>query len=221
MKFHPILLKNAAFLMLSIPISLLFVELAIAENVPNNSAIPTEDKEFKPLVPQIAQASTVKVTNVQINPTSSRLEIVLETAEGRSLQIDTSKFRIEGNNLIVDIPNAVLAIADQKEFSAANPTAEISQINITQLDANTLQINVLGNGKPPTQEVALKIQGQLFSLNRDGEPEEEITITGTRTPRPTRLTPASIAVIDAEKIDQTLSQDLRDVFRYEPNVSLL
>jgi hemoglobin/transferrin/lactoferrin receptor protein len=120
----------------------------------------------------------------------------------------------------VDIPNAVLAIADQKEFSAANPTAEISQINITQLDANTLQINVLGNGKPPTQEVALKIQGQLFSLNRDGEPEEEITITGTRTPRPTRLTPASIAVIDAEKIDQTLSQDLRDVFRYEPNVSV-
>ena len=224
MKFHPILLKNAAFLLFSIPISLLFVELAIAENVPNNSGVPIQDKGLKPLVPplvpQIAQASPVKVTKVHINPSTTRLEIILETADGRSLQIDSNKFRIDGNNLIADIPNAVLAILDQKEFSAANPTAEISQINITQIDANTLRVNVFGNGKPPTQEVALKIQGQLFSLNRDGEPEEEITITGTRTPRPTRLTPASIAVIDAEKLDQTLSQDLRDVFRYEPNVSV-
>lgn len=220
MKFHPILLKNATFLLFSISLSLLFVELAIAEKVPNNSAIPPENKEFKPLAPQIAQASTVKVTNVQINPTSSRLEIVLETAEGRPLQIDSNKFRIEGNNLIADIPNALLAIPDQKEFNTANPTAEISQINITQLDANTLRVNVFGIGKPPTQEVSLKNQGQLFSLNRDGEPEEEMTITGTRNPRPTRLTPASIAVIDAEKLDQTLSQDLRDVFRYEPNVSV-
>jgi hemoglobin/transferrin/lactoferrin receptor protein len=220
MKFHPILLKNAAFLMPSILMSLLFVELAIAKNISNSSTIPREEKRTKPLVPQIAQASPVKVTNVQINPTSSRLEIVLETAEGQSLQINSNKFRIEGNDLIADIPNAVLAIPDMQEFSVATPTAEISKINIAQLDANTLRVNVFGNGKPPTQEVALKIQGQLFSLNRDREDEEEITVTGTRTARPTRLTPGSIAVIDADKIDRNLSQDLRDLFRYEPNVSV-
>lgn len=214
MKFHPILFKNAAFLLLSIPISLLFAELAIASDLSQQVINPVDDKS------PIAQASPVQVTKVQINPSDSRLEIILETAEGRSLQVDTKNFRIEGNNLVADIPNAVLAIPDIKEFSAVNPTAEISKINITQLDANTLQINVIGNGKPPTQEVALKNQGQLFSLNRDGEPEEEITVTGTRTARPTRLTPGSIAVIDADKIDQNLSQDLRDLFRYEPNISV-
>lgn len=220
MKFHHILLKNAVFLLLSIPILFLFSELAIAENISHEKENPSEDKGLKPLDLKIAQASPVQVTNVQINLSDARLEIILETAEGRSLQIDTNNFRIEGNNLVADIPNAVLAIPDMQEFSAADPTAEISKINITQLDANTLRVNVFGNGKPPTQEVSLKTQGQLFSLNRDGEPEEEITVTGTRTARPTRLTPGSIAVIDADKIDQNLSQDLRDVFRYEPNVSV-
>ncbi len=220
MKFHPILFKNAAFLLLSIPISLLFAELAIAENVPNNSASPTANKGLKPLELKIAQASPVQVAKIEINLSDARLEIILETAEGRSLQIDTKNFKIEGNNLVADIPNAVLAIPDIKEFSTTNPTAEISNINITQLDANTLRVNVIGNGKPPTQEVALKTQGQLFSLNRDDDPEEEITVTGTRTARPTRLTPGSIAIIDADKIDQNLSQDLRDLFRYEPNISV-
>jgi hemoglobin/transferrin/lactoferrin receptor protein len=220
MKLHYILFRNAAFLLFSIPVLVFLEDLAIAENVPNNSTSYLEDKGLKPLVLEVAQVSPVKVINVRINPTSSRLEIVLETAEGRSLQIDSNNFRIEGSNLVADIANAVLEIPDVKEFTATNPTPEISNINITQIDASTIRINVVGNGKPPTQEVTLRSPEQLFSLNRDEESEEEITITGTRTPRPTRLTPASIAVIDAEKLDQNLVQDLRDVLRYEPNVSV-
>ncbi|MFN5564433.1 MAG: AMIN domain-containing protein, partial [Pseudanabaena sp.] len=131
MKLHYILLKNAAFLLFSIPISLLFVELAIA-----TPEVAPEDKGLKPLASQLAQASPVQITNVQINPTSDRLEIILETAEGRSLQVDTNNFRIEGNNLVADIPNAVLAIPDQQEFTSANPTAEISNISLTQLEGS-------------------------------------------------------------------------------------
>lgn len=220
MKFHHILFKNTAFLLLSIPIFLFLEEFAIAKSIPNNSAIPMTDNGLKPIAPAIAQASPVQITNVQISPTANRLEIILETQDGRSLQIDTNKFRIEGNNLVADIPNAVLAIPDTKEFTVADPTKEISNISITQLDANTIRVNVLGNGKPPTQEVLLRTLDKLYSLNRDDQPEEEITVTGTRTARPTRLTPASIAVIDADKLDQNLAQDLRDVFRYEPNVSV-
>jgi len=215
MKLHYILLKNAAFLLFSIPISLLFVELAIA-----TPEVAPEDKGLKPLASQLAQASPVQITNVQINPTSDRLEIILETAEGRSLQVDTNNFRIEGNNLVTDIPNAVLAIPDQSEFNSVDPTAEISNISLTQLEGNRIRVNVAGKGKPPVQEVTLKTQGILYSLNRDDEPDEEITITGARRARPVRLSPASISVIDAEKLDQNLAQDLRDVFRYEPNVSV-
>ncbi len=211
MKLHYILLKNVAFLLFSIPILLLFTELAIAIS---------EDKGLKPLALEVAQASPVQVTKVQINSTSFRLEIVLETAEGRSLQIDTNNFRIEGNNLVADIPNAVLAIPDMQEFTSANPTEEISNISLTQLEGSKIRVNVAGRSKPPAQEVTLKTQGILYSLNRDDDPDEEITIVGTRRARPVRLTPGSITVIDADKIDQNLTQDLRDLFRYEPNVSV-
>ncbi|HIK18682.1 MAG TPA: TonB-dependent hemoglobin/transferrin/lactoferrin family receptor [Leptolyngbyaceae cyanobacterium M33_DOE_097] len=54
----------------------------------------------------------------------------------------------------------------------------------------------------------------------DDELEEEITITGTRTPRPTRLSPATVTVISDTEIDLTLVRDLRDLLRYEPNVSV-
>jgi hemoglobin/transferrin/lactoferrin receptor protein len=210
MKLHYILLKNAAFLLFSIP-ALVFLEgVAIAT---------PEDKVLKPLALEIAQTSPVQITNVHINPTSDRLEIVLETAEGRSLQIDTNNFRIEGNNLVADIPNTVLAIPDTQEFNIANPTAEISNISLTQ-QGNAIRVNVEGKDKPPMQEVTLKTQGVLYSLNRDDDPDEEITITGARRARPVRLSPASISVLDADKLDQNLAQDLRDVFRYEPNVSV-
>ena len=216
MKLHHILLKNAAFLLFSIPMLLFLEDCAIAGNVPNNSA----NRDIKTNNPVIAQTSPVQITNVQINPTSSRLEIILETAEGRSLEIDTNNFRIEGNNLVADIPNAVLAIPDRQEFTSANPTAEISNISLTQLEGSTIRVNVAGKDKPPMQEVTLKTQGVLYSLNRDDDPEEEITITGARRARPVRLTPSSVSVIDADKLDQNLAQDLRDVFRYEPNVSV-
>jgi|JFJP01.1.fsa_nt_gi hemoglobin/transferrin/lactoferrin receptor protein len=219
MKLHYILLKNAAFLLFSIPALVFLEDVAIAENVPNNSAILTESKKNKPFATEIVQASPVQITNVQINPTSSRLEIILETVEGRSLTIDTNNFRIEGNNLVAYIPNAVLAIPDMQEFNSANPTAEISNISLTQ-QGNAIRVNVAGKDQPPVQEVTLKTQGILYSLNRDDDPEEEITITGARRARPVRLSPASISVIDAEKLDQNLAQDLRDVFRYEPNVSV-
>jgi hemoglobin/transferrin/lactoferrin receptor protein len=58
------------------------------------------------------------------------------------------------------------------------------------------------------------------SASEDDAEEEEITITGTRTPRPVRLSPANISVIEAQTIERFLFQDLRDLLQYEPNVSI-
>ncbi|MCL6436353.1 MAG: TonB-dependent hemoglobin/transferrin/lactoferrin family receptor [Leptolyngbyaceae cyanobacterium HOT.MB2.61] len=70
---------------------------------------------------------------------------------------------------------------------------------------------------PPTEPPPAENQ---LDDSFDEVEEEEITITGTRTPRPTRLSPASITVIDDKEIDEFLIRDLRDLFRYEPNVSV-
>ncbi|NJP12189.1 MAG: TonB-dependent hemoglobin/transferrin/lactoferrin family receptor [Leptolyngbyaceae cyanobacterium RU_5_1] len=52
------------------------------------------------------------------------------------------------------------------------------------------------------------------------EEEEEITVTGTRTPRPVRLSPANISVIETQDIQKFLFLDLRDLLKYEPNVTV-
>ncbi len=49
---------------------------------------------------------------------------------------------------------------------------------------------------------------------------DTITVTATKTPRPLRETAGVVTVIDAEEIDNRLVQDIRDLVRYEPGVSV-
>ncbi|WP_238393216.1 TonB-dependent siderophore receptor [Myxacorys almedinensis] len=155
------------------------------------------------------EAATVQVTSVSLNRTDTGLEIVLQTAEGKPLQVDATKFRTEGSSLIADIPNAVLALPNAPGFSAANPTPDIATLGVTQQDANTIRVSVAGTGKLPTSEVTLKVGELAYSLNPEvDEPDEEIVVTGqqngyrvpnattaTKTDTPLRDIPASIQVI--------------------------
>ncbi|NJL89091.1 MAG: TonB-dependent hemoglobin/transferrin/lactoferrin family receptor [Coleofasciculaceae cyanobacterium SM2_1_6] len=165
-------------------------------------------------------AATVRVTQVSVARIDQRLEITLGTADNQPLLVDANQFRAEGDRLIADIPNAVLALPEGQLFTVMNPTEDIASIQVIQTTGNRLQIVVTGQNRLPTSEVVLRTGGLAYSLNADLEPEEEITVTGTRTPRPVRLTPGSISVIDAQEIDQQLVRDLRDLVRYEPNVSV-
>ncbi len=171
-------------------------------------------------------AVTVRITQVSVRRIDQRLEITLETTDNRPLLVDANQFRAEGNNLIAIIANAVLALPGGQLFTATNPTEDIASVQVTQTTGNRIQILVMGQNRPPTSEVVLKTGGLAYRLNADTAaslttlPEEEITVTGTRTPRPVRLTPGSISVIDDQEIDQQLVRDLRDLVRYEPNVSV-
>ena len=168
----------------------------------------------------LTQNTPVSVIGVKVERTETGIDIILETADGKPLPVDASQFRAEGNTLIADLQNAVLAIPDQPEFSAENITDEITNVQVKQV-GDRLRVLVIGKTAVLTQDVTLKVGDLAYSLNPDDEiPEEEITVTGTRTPRPVRLTPGSIAVITAQDIDEFLVRDLRDLFRYEPNVSV-
>lgn len=173
-----------------------------------------------------ATQSAIPITAVKLTPTAAGLDITLETEGGKPLTIDASKFRAQGNALVADLANAVLAIPNQAEFSVDNPTNEIANVRVTQVESDRVRITVTGRTAVPQQDVTLRVGGLAYSLNVDEEtaaadlPEEEITVTGTRTPRPVRLTPGSISVITAQDIDEFLVRDLRDLFRYEPNVSV-
>lgn len=49
---------------------------------------------------------------------------------------------------------------------------------------------------------------------------QEITVTATRTPRRVDEVPATVTVIDEERIADELASDVRDLVRYEPGVSV-
>jgi iron complex outermembrane recepter protein len=180
------------------------------------------------------EAATTQVTGVSLNSTETGLEIVLETAEGKLLQIDATKFRSEGNSLIADIPNAALALPDAEEFSADNPTEEIANVRVTQLNASSIQISVTGNDALPSEEVTLRTGELAYSLNSEAEiPDEEIVVTGgeqggyrvpnattgTRLNIPLLETPASISVITNELIEDTAARRVEDLLPYTSGVS--
>lgn len=62
------------------------------------------------------------------------------------------------------------------------------------------------------------------SAVRAAEPQaselQEVTITATRTPLTLREAPATVTVIDAQRIDRELVTDIKELVRYEPGVSV-
>ena len=170
----------------------------------------TTVKEWLAQVEAQPAAISIQVKGVKVEQTTTGLDIILETQDGTSLQVDATKFRTEGNSLIADIPNAVLALPNAQTFSADNPTSEIANIRVLQLDVSTIRLSVTGNNALPQQEVTLKTGALAYSLNSEAaEPEEEIVVTGegqeryqvpnastaTKTDTPLRDIPQSIQVV--------------------------
>lgn len=52
------------------------------------------------------------------------------------------------------------------------------------------------------------------------EADIEITVTGTRSERPVKDTPGNITVIESEDVDRQVVNELSDLIRYEPGVSV-
>ncbi|WP_404783701.1 TonB-dependent siderophore receptor [Altericista sp. CCNU0014] len=164
------------------------------------------------LLAQDANPTAVKITGVKLNPTSTGLEVILETATGAILKPVN---RNEGNTLIADIDNAVLALPEQSEFKAENPAAGVSAVTVTQLlDGQTARVTVVGSEALPIVTVkgseATTAQQPVQPELEEGEEEIVATgeqetgyrvrnsTTGTKTDTPLRDIPQSIQVIPKE-----------------------
>lgn len=58
------------------------------------------------------------------------------------------------------------------------------------------------------------------SDNEDDDDTVQITITATRTRRPVQTVPVAIEVIDRDRLEQESIQDIRDLVRYTPGISV-
>jgi iron complex outermembrane receptor protein len=183
------------------------------------------------------EAQTILVTNVKLERTDAGLDIILETAEGKPLQVDATKFRTEGNSLIADIPNATLALPDDREFNADNLTDDIANVRVARVDDNSIRVSVTGKTAVPKSEVTLKTETFAYSLKPEGkEPDEEIEIvvtgerqqdgygvpnatTPTKTDTPLRDIPQSLQVVPRQVIEDQKVTRIFDALRNVSSVT--
>ena len=163
----------------------------------------------------LAQGVT-QVTGVEVIQTENRLELVLETVAGGEQLVPL--IIPEGNNLVIDILDAMLALPTGNEFSQSNPAPGISQITVVPAEDNSIRITVAGENQTPSAEVIPSPQNLVLGVNSQGtraetEPDEEITVTATRKEERTEDVPRSVTIISQEQIEEQsrTSRDLADI----------
>ena len=106
----------------------------------------------------------VPITAVKANPTDKGVEVILQTSLGEQLQITN---RSAANSFIADIPNAQLRLPSGESFTfrSDKPLAGITEITVTNFDANTIRVTVKGEAGVPTVELFDSLnQGLIFSV---------------------------------------------------------
>jgi iron complex outermembrane recepter protein len=165
------------------------------------------------------QAQLVRVIGVKVTPTQQGIEVALETEQGQVLQATQ---QAEGNTLVLTVANAVLA---SQAFEAEKPAEGIDRITVTQADATSIQIRIVGLEDLPTAEVVAG-QGLVVAVTPEEGSEEEITVTGqqdgyrvpnasvgTRTNTSLRDIPASIQIVPQQVLQDQQVTTINDALK--------
>jgi iron complex outermembrane receptor protein len=105
----------------------------------------------------------VSITGVKAKPTEKGVEMILETTAGDKLQVAN---RSTGNNFIADITGGQLRLANGEAFTfkSEKPLAGITEITVTNIDANTVQVTVVGEKALPVVELFDDNTGLIFAV---------------------------------------------------------
>ncbi len=131
--------------------------------IPQLSEIKPLSTSAQMLVQSPVPSEVIQVMGVEANPTENGVEVILQTNQGQELQITN---RSAENNFIADIPNAqlVLPSGDGFIFRSENPTEGITEITVTNLDANTIRVTVAGEAGLPTVALFDSDEGLIFGF---------------------------------------------------------
>ncbi|MCC5622121.1 TonB-dependent siderophore receptor [Nostoc sp. CHAB 5715] len=168
--------------------------------IPQLSDIPRPHTNVKDwLAQQNQQTEVTVVTGVRLNPTSSGLEILLETPTSDKLQTTIKR---ENNNFIADIPNAQLQLTGDSSFRQDKPVAGISEVIVTNVDTNSIRVTVTGEGGIPKVELDDGDTGLIFVVT----PVVSSTPQAPDTSQPSSETPPTQPSADAnEPIELTVT----------------
>jgi iron complex outermembrane receptor protein len=173
----------------------------------------------------LAQSAT-QITNVQVESNGQGLRLVMDATNS----LGDPSTEIVGNALVVEIPNAVLALPDGDTFEQFSPAEGIALVSVTNVDGNRVRVSITGTDGPPTANVQSAMSGlvlgivpgqgvaaaedETLRIGVTGEGEENYnprsasTATGIDTPL--RNIPQSIQVIPEAVIEDRNALELGD-----------
>jgi type IV pilus assembly protein PilQ len=147
------------------------------------------------LAAQPANATT-QITNVQITPAATGVNVMLQTQGSDRPQVFTVN---RGKAVIADIINTQLRLPEGNGFLQNNPAPGISMVTVAQLDGNSVRVTVSGETAAPTGQVSQDRQGLTLSVSQDSAaapasdapvadvPEPPITVAQAAQPSQPRL----------------------------------
>jgi iron complex outermembrane receptor protein len=181
---------------------------------------------------QTTTPEVVQVTTVKANPTEQGVEVILQTTLGEQLTVVN---RSAGNSYIADIPNAQLRLpsGDGFAFGSQKPITGITQITVTNADANTIRVTVGDEGlifgvksavasspqgqQPQTQGAPQPVAPEIETQGAESAPQEEDDIeivvtgeqeTGYRVPDASTATRTDTPLRDIPQSIQVIPQEV-------------
>ncbi|MEL7352851.1 MAG: TonB-dependent siderophore receptor [Cyanobacteria bacterium P01_A01_bin.116] len=189
--------------------------------------------DFSELAQSEAAEITAEITDVQIVPTPTGLNISLVT-DGDLIVGDSQSV---GNALVTELPNAILTLVDSAAAEQFEPTEGIALVQIESLPTGGVRLTITGSDAPPTveaessqgndQALVFTVIPNVSSGTASSEPIR-LLVTGeqdndsfyeprssvaTRTDTPILDVPQSVQVIPREVIESQQSVRLGEVLR--------
>lgn len=112
---------------------------------------------------QPVSAAATYITDVQVNASEGKVNVVLQTGEGDRPQVFTVS---RGSALVADIVNAQLRLPQGNTFSQDNPAPGIRSITVSQLDANSVRVTVNGDRDAPSAQVSRDANALVLSMGQ-------------------------------------------------------
>ena len=103
--------------------------------------------------------ATTMITGIQVIPTDTGAQIVLQTADGGTPQVFAVN---QGNTLRADIVRTQLELPEGDRFVQQDPAPGIAAIALTPLDGNSVRLTVDGSGRIPTGTVGTSSNGGII-----------------------------------------------------------
>lgn len=113
------------------------------------------------LIAQPVRADVTRVTNVQLNPTPNGIQVILETANGKSSPVFISNY---SDRLVADIVNTQLIPRQGNTFRQENPTEGIASVSVSSLDTNSIRVVIVAKNSVPKGKVSRSDRGLVLDL---------------------------------------------------------